>query len=172
MLMQNGGYLPPSLYYPEHLYLSHHATPPPSHIDVDYFGRADQHLAHHHHHHHRAAQPHPQAYYPSSNGYTPPHPQVPAAASCACACPPVPLQETFLHKILTGQGYENAAVRTDHHHHQHHHHHHHQPLGLMGSLKVNPYHPSDYAMAASCCYAGLAALPMSAAYPGSIPSIQ
>lgn len=203
MLLHNGGYVQPNCYYPDPTYLPQHATPPPQHFDIDAFlshpsaytggshsppaspcQHAHQQMYYdhsHHHHHHHPQQSQPQhgasGAYPqhAPYGYGSSSPSSSSSSSsCTCGCAWKPVQETFLHKILTGKGYKNDAMCVNHHHGH--------PLAAGRSMDNLHYGGSasshgggvgaDFAMAASCCYSGLPAMPMSAAaFPPTIPGL-
>lgn len=183
MLLHNGGYVQPNCYYPDPTYLPQHATPPPQHFDIDAFlshpsaytgghspaaapcQQPQQQTFYYSHHQQQQQQ---QQQHGASGGYSQ---HSPYYGSCSCGCAWKPVQETFLHKILTGKGYKNDAMCVNHYGH----------LAAGHSMDNLHYGNSgasghgvgaDFAMAASCCYSGLSTMPMSAAaFPPAIPGL-
>ncbi|KAK7105017.1 uncharacterized protein [Littorina saxatilis] len=210
MLVHNGGYMQPHCYYPDPSYFPQHATLPPQHFDIDAFlshpsayqapsptapscqQALPQHAAFPHHQQQQHYNHHSACYRQQQDGGA-------YNGSCSCGCAPKPVQETFLHKILTGKGYKNDTTRPTTLPHQ-------TPaahfldslecgasleklacsMGSMDSLysagSMDNLHcasysahtamEADFAMAASCCYAsGMPSLPVSAAaFPPSFPA--
>ncbi|KAL8611159.1 hypothetical protein ACOMHN_064449 [Nucella lapillus] len=184
MLLHSGGHVQPSCYYPDPTYFPQHATPPPPHFDIDAFLSHPSAAAYQGHTTHAATTtPCPtlqqQNYYHHHQDYSGGFSQLqnPYGFSCSCGCAWKPVQETFLHKILTGKGYQNDSACRSHHHH-HHHHNHLFASGPSMEPQVFAGQGSEFvAMAgasSSCCYAGRTAMAMpgaSASFPQAIPGL-